>query len=241
MKINETCPLILEDLYEYDISKCYYTILKNCGYDLSNIESNNKEDRNIQIGLLQKGNKNLSIYLISETLKIIQNYFRINKILKDNIIIYQKDGCILSKKMESISLNIPIELRHRIIKLIISSDRNSFIYLDEKDKLIVKGIRNKPLDTEFYKLFFNLNYYSKRNIINSLESIRKSVFNSSNIKWFCTEVNKGIYSIQLKNKTRIKLNLSTLDIIDPNDIDKEFFWKTYMWPFCQSIILEYTN
>ena len=51
--INQTCSLILKDLYFYDVVSAFPTIMNNVNYNFKDIDLDNKTERNIFIGLEQ--------------------------------------------------------------------------------------------------------------------------------------------------------------------------------------------
>ena len=56
--INQTCPLVLRDLYYYDIVAAFPTIVQKQDYDFGNVDLSNKQERNMFIGKEQINNKN---------------------------------------------------------------------------------------------------------------------------------------------------------------------------------------
>lgn len=238
MIISNDCPLILSDLYLYDITACYYNILKNIGWDLTNINYLNKTQRNIEIGILQKNNPTLSKFLLNEVTKIIDYYIEYNRISYNNIIVRQRDGFISQKKLLNTSCSIPLDLRCNILRLILSSDRKIFLYITDDNKVIIKGITNKLIDSSVYNLLLNINYNSKRTISKSIESIKQIFFSCTNIRWYGWENSKG-YAIPIKHQGIINLNKSAISMIEIEDIDKEYIWRHYIWIFLSSVILTY--
>lgn len=236
--INNTCPLVINDLYHYDISKCYYNILKSIGWDMSDIPEDNKEERNKKIGILQKKHPQLSSYLINSTNNIIDHYLIKNNVdEKNDLIVRQRDGIIVKKKLNFISSTIPIDFRYSILKIIIDIKRRMFLLIKTDGQVEVKGVSNKPADHTFYEMFKNIDFGNKRSISDSIERMRQSFFRSENIKWFAIPSDNDSFLIPIKDFGLCKLNLSTLSIIDQSDVDKLYVWKNYVWPFCQSIII----
>ncbi len=83
MNINKNCKLFLTDLYYYDIESCHYNILKRLNYDISDLTLKNKDERNIQIGLLMKKNPNIIPIIRSLTESMINEFLSENKINDD--------------------------------------------------------------------------------------------------------------------------------------------------------------
>jgi hypothetical protein len=236
MEISKNCPLIISNLFSYDFSACAYNLLKSIGWDLSNIEFDNKEKRNIQIGLLQRDNEKLAKFLTSSINNLVDYYFKINNIKTENLIVRAKDGFIINKKMAILDHTMPIDLRSLISKIIISSDRKKYLAIHVNGNIEVKGIRNKPVDVSFYKLFRNLSFSTNRNLLSGIENIRQAILNSENILWFTT-IDDNNYIVPILGSGMLKLNRSSLQLIDPEEIDKTFLWDEYIWPFARSILI----
>ena len=69
MKINETTSLVLKNIYVYDIQACHYNLLIKFGYDVSNLNKDNKTERNTQIGKMMREDSNLSKKFITFFIK----------------------------------------------------------------------------------------------------------------------------------------------------------------------------
>lgn len=229
-------PLISTDLHHYDISKCAYNILKNSGFDISSIEKDNKEKRNIQIGYIQKHNKTLSTYLLSETKKLIDIYLENNNIKKEDVFIV-KDGIYLKEKLKNNKITLPIEYRYSILRFIFTLDRKSYLYITNEGQVVAKGIKDKPLDINFYDLFKSIEFSNLKITVKSIEKIRQSILHSKNIKWFSKPIKKDLFIIPIIDQGPIIIPKSSLHLINIEDVDKRFLWIDYVWPFCRSIIL----
>jgi len=237
MKISKSCNLIMGNLFFYDFRSCYYNILKNIGWDLSNIEENNKELRNIQLGLLQKDNPKLGRFLNDTASNLVSYYITINNLSEEDIIIIQKDGIITSKKLDKIDVSQPIELRGIISKLILSPDRKKFISIYDSGDIDIKGVSNKTEDTTFYNLFKSLDYSNKKNLIKGIESIRQNILDSKNIYWFIKKTEDDMYMVPIIGEGDLKISKSSLLTIDLNEVDKNIVWESLVWPFCRSILI----
>ena len=73
MELN-TDRLIIRDVFSYDIEACHYNLLAKFGYDMSNIDRENKLKRNIQIGKIMRYNETIKSQLRDTTAKIIDDY-----------------------------------------------------------------------------------------------------------------------------------------------------------------------
>ena len=234
MNINLETPLVLSSLYEYDFSSCYYTILKNVHFDLSKINPENKQKRNIALGILQKNNPMISNFLLEKTNLLIDLYLSENNISPEEVIIRQRDGVILSKPMTKLNITMPIDFRGDILKLIFSVKRNSFLFLNSKGKVIVKGIK-KPANSDFYNSFKNLDFCNKSNMINGLERIRLNIMSSLNILQFAFEDGDELL-LPISNGS-MKVKKSLLSSMSINNINRTYTWETCVWPFAESLMV----
>lgn len=236
MLITENADLISSNLYEYDFKSCFYNILKNIDYDLKDIPYEDKKVRNIKLGLLQKNNPNLSIYLNSTVNSLINHYLKLNNLTDDNVILRQKDGIITNIPLKILNNTMEISFKGNISKLIssINKDKILIIYID--GNVISKGIKNKTLDMTFYNLFSKLNFENKNQLIKGLERLRIEIFESTNIRYFTRELDNKFY-IPIKTAGIMQFQKSMINNIKIEDVDKSILWSNYVWPFVQSILL----
>ena len=238
MYISDKCPLVLSDLYSYDIVSCYYSILDNINSSVvDNIDPEDKKLRNVIIGKSQSENSCLSSLLSYTTESVIDFIIQKNNITNKDIIIRQKDGIILKNRLSKIDYCLELKFHGIISKLVITINRDKFLYI-MNDNVYVKGVRDKPLDCSFYNLFSNIDISTKNNTVKSLSVIRESVYNANNILWFSLPCDDNKYiEIPMKKFGIIKIPLSSISLIDVKDVEKTFLWNDYVWPFCQSILI----
>lgn len=237
MDISKTSNYIISSLFSYDFSSCAYNILKSIGWDLSAIDYDNKEKRNIQIGLLQRDNPHLVKFILNSINNLVDHYFSINNIKVEDVIVRARDGFILTKELAIVDDTMPIELRNTISKMIISYDRTKYLALHTSGDVEVKGIRNKTLDSSFYLMFRNLNFSTKKSLLTGLEHMRQTILKSDRIKWFVREDDPGVYLVPILGSGLLKLNKSSLFLVDSEEIDKQFLWDEYVWPFARSVLI----
>lgn len=240
MILSENFPHILSNLYEYDFSSCYFRLLKNINYDISNINFEDKKIRNIQIGLLQKDNPVLAKFLLEKTKNLIDLYLLENDLIDENVVWRQKDGIIVNKPLKKLNLSLPIDYRNSISKLISTMKRDKLLIIYSNNSVVVKGVRNKPIDLSFYDLFNKINFIDRKEMFISLDILRNKIFNSENVFWFSIEKDNNIY-IPIKKMGTLKLTKSSLLNINPNDIDKNVLWEQYVWPYCQTLMIYYSK
>ena len=167
--------------------------------------------------------------------KIIKTHLKKNNISGQDLIVLQNDGLILKKK---ITENKFIKYRYSILRFISTVERNKFLIIKDDNEVVVKGIQDKPVDISFYDLFRNIDFSGPKSIIEGIENLRSVIYRSKKIDWFSRKDEQEMYMIPTKQGI-IRLNSSSLDLIDPEDIDKSQMWENYIWPFCRSILLVY--
>lgn len=240
MNINKDCKLFLRDIYSYDISSCHYTILKKIGIDLSGIDENDKEGRNIQIGIMMRDNPRITRVLRSTTEATISEYLNINNIKDEDIILRQYDGVIITKRMKDItSCNLPIELQDVFQNFIISIDRRQYIAYNGKNSKI-RGVPH--LYPEMKKILDKLsriNYSNKTVLFQSLQKIKDEILMSNNPKLYCIPISDEKYNVFLKKYGEITITKNAIKLIDTDEIDKLKYFDYYIRQFTQSIVLEF--
>jgi len=239
MEINKYCKLFLNQVYSYDISHCHYSILKNLGFNLSNINESNKEERNKQIGIMMRDNSKITSVLRDITNSIINNYITLNEISDDDLIIRQYDGFITKKFLKKTDLYLPLELRNIFEVFISSIERNKFIAKD-KNEYSIKGISHKYEEmNNIYKKILNINYMDKVSIFKSLQRIKEEILESDNVLLFCIPTEDEKYNVFLKDLGEIEISHTTANILNMDDIDKLKYFNYYIRPFTESIVLEF--
>jgi len=230
-------------VYEYDITACYYNILKSIGAkELSNVAYIDKKTRNIQLGLLQRDNPGLAKFLIASAETLISSTIDDNNLDRaTDIIDIKRDGFISKKPLTKISIGQPLILKHKF-KIFIKSCFKYTIYIaiDDYNNIHIKGMSKYPINTNFYYLFNDLNFNNKSSITDQLSFIRRKYFKSELVSWFSIEnTNNGNVEIPLKIGGFANIKKSVISELDPDDIDKNRMWNEYMWPFVKAILIDY--
>lgn len=239
MKINERCKLVLNNIYLYDIESCHYNILESLGYDVSSIDKNDKIKRNIQIGYLMRKYPNLINILRKITEATVNDFILRNKIVDSDIITRQYDGLLLNP-IKILDQDTSLKLRDVYINFIISSDRSSYIAINNKNEIIAKGIANKYNQIEyFYSKLLKINFLSKESIFRSLQRIRDELINNNDPEIFCIPIDDQYYEINLLKYGRMKISETVIQMIDCDDVNKEIYFDKYLKPFFDSIIVEF--
>jgi hypothetical protein len=230
--INQNCPLLLRDLYHYDIVSAHPSILQKQFFDFCGVDLEDKKARNIFIGQSQIGNENLSSFLQTSVDNLVRFYLQENQVSEEEVITIQKDGVIIKKMLENDDEFIPIKYRGFIDFLILSPDRTKFLYLMD-DKIIVKGISHyyQELDT-IYQKFANFNFYDKTILFDQLQNIKEEILTTENKKLFLIprEENSFVVSTH-KGDIQIK----DPDFVDLNSIDRMKYCNHYFMDFFRSV------
>jgi len=235
--INQNCPLVLRDLYYYDIVSAFPTIMGNQNYDFGDTDLSNKEERNIFIGKQQRKNPQLSTYLNESIKDLTDFYIQYNDISDDDVVFRQKDGFILRKMLARNDLFIEMKLRHMLTLMFIDVNREKMVYFDEDGKIDVKGVRHHydKLD-EVYNKFYNLNFYNKRDLCIQLQDIRDTVVNGKDKLLYGINDDDVQYTFVLKNGKAIKTY--DPDFVELDEIDREKYFNVYFKPFLSAIFME---
>lgn len=241
MKINENAKLILRDIYLYDIESCHYTIMENLGLDVSDINKDDKIERNIQIGKLMRKNPRLTSLLRNTTKSIIDEYIRANNVVESEILLRQYDGIILTRTLRKTDLHsIPLNIRKHFSTFISSIDRNKYIALDSKMKVTIKGV--PYLYDEMKNIYIQIcnviDSIKKGSIFRNLQEIKDNFMTTSNLNLFGIPTRTGKLNIFLKEYGLVEISPSTLKIMDPDDIDRDKYFNLYIVPFTKSIVID---
>jgi len=241
MDINKHCKLVLRNIYLYDIRACHYTILERLGFNLSDIDRNNKKERNIQIGKLMRENPRLVSVLRSQTNYLVDEYLLRNKVSDDELILRQYDGIIVTRTLtETIKDFIPLELRSMFEVFIISFDRSKYLAFDGIEA-VIKGVpyRYERID-QIYNEIIKINFNIPSRIFKRLQEIKDKILFSKDPEMFCIPIEGGDkYTIILKELGNIEITKQTTKMMELNDVDKQWYFDFYIKPFTKSIVVEF--
>lgn len=240
MKLNKNLRLILTDVYVYDIEACHYNILKNLGFDLSNIDPNDKLGRNIEIGKMMRENPRITSLLRTTTESIIDDYINANDIKEDEIVIRQYDGIILTRHLHTTNIgHIPLDLRKTFRIFISSINRDMYIALDIENNVTAKGISHIYDEMkDIYKRVCKIIDMNKSSRFKHLQNLKDHFFTVDNPKLFGIPIKDGKYNVFLIGYGELEISQSTLRIMDCDDIDRNEYFKHYIEPFTKSIVFE---
>ena len=235
--INQKCPLVLRDLYSYDVVSAFPSIMQMQDYDFGDVDLSNKEERNRFIGKQQIGNKNLSDFLNDSVRDLTDFYLQYNEIEDDDVVFRQKDGFILRKMLAKNDTYMEMKLRSIIDLLIIDPTRQKLLYFDQSGGCYVKGVRyNYDALNTVYRRFYDLDFYNKKTLCLQLESIKQDVVHNPDKLFYGINGDDGQYIFMLKNGKTIRTR--DPDFVDNNLIDTRRYFTVYFKPFVDSVFVE---
>lgn len=240
MKLNQNLKLILRNIYSYDISACHYNILKNYGFDLSEINKDDKTKRNIQIGYMMRDNPRITELLRGTTESLIEEYLKKNEIKEEELVIRQYDGFLVTRPLHTTQIGgMPLDLRNQFLVFISSIKRNSYIAIDKNMNVKIKGIpyRYDKMD-EMYKKICNAAISGKETVFKNLQKIKDEIMTSKDPFLYGIPVGERKFNVFLKFYGEIEVNEQILKIMDLTDIDRAEYFKFYLDPFTKSIVYE---
>jgi hypothetical protein len=234
--------LVLDNVYSYDITSCHYTILKNLGFDVSAIDKDNKFERNKTIGIMMKNYSGLSEILRSTVYEIVDEYLKKNEISEEDIVTIQYDGFLVKKSLQLFkNESFPMELKAFYNNVILSFDRIMYI-AKGKNETIVKGMSSDYKEIMyFYDKLLSLNFLNRYSVFKGLDLIKKDFFECKDVSKFIISTSEDSFYLYLKNFGQVEISKNLLDSseFDDNDIDKSWYFETFMIPFCRSICYDF--
>lgn len=248
--INETCPLIMRDLYYYDIVAAFPTLMKRQFYDFKDVSLDNKEERSKFVGIQQINNPQLSSFLNESVKNLIDYYLRVNEIKKEDVVFRQKDGFISVKKLLNNDKFVELKMRKILSLLIIDPSRSSMIYFDDFGELDVKGVpySYKALNSIYQKIF-EFDFYNSKMLMNQMEYLKQFIINANESNIMNYAIDRQVvrndkrsyieYTFLLKDNKSI--TVKDVGYVNPKNIDTWKYFKHYFKPFLDSIYLEVTR
>lgn len=239
MDFNKSCRLMLKDVYHYDISSCHYQIIQRLGYDVSNIEKDNKLKRNTQIGLMMRDNPKLTSVIRSITDSTISDYLLRNQVTEDELILRQYDGIIVTKLLHETKLHLPLDFRTCFQVMLISIDRKMYISYDG-NKISIKGVPYRyPQIDNIYEKIIKTNFGSKYNVFKMLQEIKEEITIYGKTQLYTIPILNNNYNVFLKYYGQTQISKSMIRIMDSNDIDRDRYYDFYIKPFAKSLVVEF--
>ena len=236
MKINKKSPLILRNLYVYDLEQCHLDILNKYQFDTSFVDMTDKTTRLISIGKFQRTNPKVTSLLRQTTNAIIDEYILRNSINDDDIVLRQYDGIILSVPLKKKPLDfMPLNLRNQFLIFISSIDKTKYIAFDGI-KTTVKGLSKKyDYIKKIYDQICRLNFSSKISVFKGLQKIKNDFYKNDNPWAFAIPIDDKKYMIIFKQYGGVYTKKNIIPMIDCEDIDIDYYFNYYLEPFMKSI------
>ena len=176
---TQDIPILVGDIYEYDISKANISVLYDKGLiDYSKYSYLYNEDsmvRKVIVGNMQRDNPNLTKQLQQGIIEAKYNLFTSNNLTDEEVLSIKNDAVFSIRLLEFVSFrNIVFKLKNHY-KLFIKVYKLEFYYNDYK--LDVKGIQDDVLDIHkdymvaFFKELFDL--YLKQGCKNTIDILQR--------------------------------------------------------------------
>ena len=233
MKI-QTEELFLKDLYFYDIKSCYTQIADSVHYKLPDVDRENKAERNIAIGKEQIGNPGLADFMNKSAEATVSFYLTDNDVNIDDIVLIQRDGCILKKMLKNNSSMMTMDLRAHYNFMIITPDHSKYIAATD-DEIIVKGVANRyPALDKVYIKFRDLNFHNKKALFKQLAGIKRLIYENKDPEFYLIEHNKKRL---LMHRKRGLLEIKSGTNVSLKGIDLDKYYDVYFRPFIEVLFL----
>lgn len=224
-------------LFEYDFSACAYNLIRNAGVAPDGLDITNKLQRNKEIGKMQGESLHLSRFLHRTMRDLVEGYCFVNGIDKNNIVLTQPDGAILSQKLDDISMSQGISEIGELKLLIFSVDRRKWLKIYSDLRVTYHGITQNLYNPSFFGLFDLLDTSSTDRMISSASHIRSAILNGTEKTWYLLNIDGNIV-VPIADGGMMNINESGLLGIRIEDIDRHYIWTNYCWWFAQSILVE---
>jgi len=245
---NDEHPMVLSDVYDYDIERCYTTILKNKNLvDLLNIP---KSEANILIGKIIKNNPAIYDILKNETKKIVKLFIQSNNIILDDLIYMERDGFLLTRFLkDNIVINIDndiynIRLKNKYSIVIRSNEKHNNFLLLSDNNVRLKGIESKYKSIAIETFLFN----NLKRIFNESNKVKKYNLIQKMIHDFFHTDDINLFAVSMDNKVDIycrdKLVSINKDYLSNSkasefNIDRKMYYGKLLYPFI-SVLALYT-
>lgn len=239
---NEDANLYNENCYDYDINRCFATILKE--HNLIDLTSIEKERANIAIGNIIKDNKRLYTEILKKTTReILQEYIRINNITIDDVICIERDGFILNKYINNstkIFNKYNIRLKNKYNLLLINPGNIREMLLLSEDGVRLKGMSEKSIGIEefIYKHLKNYPVLSKQELYKRISNMQREFYTTDEISIFLiNKMKDNIFRLYCKEGTVDINNISDMNEYKATDfkIDRQYYYQKYLYNFLNII------
>lgn len=106
--------------------------------------------------------------------------------------------------------------------------KDSLLYFENNKLIKMEGLIEQIYSSELVECMINsIDNRAEHSFMKSIELFRRKLFRSTNKSWFfIKDIDSGMIKTKLKSiNTFIKINPSSIDMIDINDIDKFYIWS----------------
>jgi len=216
--------------------------MKNSGYDVSMLPEDDKKKRNILIGIMIGKDPSFGKFLRNTTKSVMDYYIQLNKLKKSEILLRQYDGMFVTRKLELMhNPDFPVRLEEREFydTFLLSNCRRMYMGLNStRGNFFVKGIPNGDEYThmiKFYHRLLNINFMSKTGLSGSLKYLKEEFLTSDNLDLFKIPIG-GKFRIYIIDYGKIDVSKRSANMIQIDEIDKEYYFHIYLEPFFKAIV-----
>ena len=154
---------------------------------------------------------------------------------EDEIIATQRDGFIVTRLLNNDDQFIEMKLREFIDYLVISTDRQKFLFLED-GKIVIKGMPYYYDGLQvFYKLFANLNFYNKSALFEQMEQIKKAVLTCEDVEPYLIPRDENSFVV---STYKGNIEVKDPDFVSPATIDRKKYFNHFFKGFLGAIYLE---
>lgn len=238
-------PFLYRGCYSYDIPSCHYNILKNSGYDVTHIPTDDKLARNSTIGMMMRRDKKLTKFLRSTTESIIDYYIADNHITEDDLLLRQYDGFYVTRKLVlRHDPKHPAHLEEQCFydTFLFSICRTMYMgYSIQSDRFLIKGVPNNyPTMIELYKKFIGFNFLSKQRLSSTLAYFKEMVLTSQNKNLYFIPIDEisTDFKVFIKDFGESIVKGRSLNMVHLDEIDRKKYFQIYLEPFFKAIVFQ---
>ena len=226
-------------IVEYDIKSAGFNILINAGVldqkTINKLNSLEKHERHIQIGLLQKKNKEYNKIINDGLEKFRLLFIEANDIKEENILSVKKDALfIINKNIKYTKFeNIEFRCKNKYSSYYRIRSIVEFYYNKRENKLDIKGINSnkefiklhKNYMIKFLKKLFSLNEINKNSSLEYLFDFSYKYCNRKlDINYYREFNSKSLYRLNFKP-------LGGLDLATDLEFEKDMINITYNYNY----------
>ncbi|MFN4245856.1 MAG: hypothetical protein ACK4F9_06920 [Brevinematia bacterium] len=236
--------LVNREITEYDMESAGFNIIKNFNLlpleEIYKLEKMDKKSRHIEIGMIQKQNKELVSKMSEMFIYLRKKFIEENKLNDEDILSIKKDAIITLKRCKNTYIEGITFREKNIYSSYYYINKYEFYY--NKTQLHVKGINDEKLKLhENYMLEF-IKTYAKMNEISPKKRTVKFVVDFSKF-YKNKQLEIGFYR-ELNNQSLYRLKdvyfdgefIGVENIKDKNYVDISYNYLNYIVPLSSLLI-----